>query len=177
MDFSLQHSVSVLRRTPSVLTALLSGLDDAWTRANYGPDTFSPFDVVGHLIQADRHNWMARLRQILATGDSTPFPMFDRYAMFEADKGKSTDDVLNEFTEVRAANLLELDALALTPAQLELRGMHPALGTATVRQLLASWTVHDLGHLHQIAKAMAYQYRSEVGPWREYLTILPRPKD
>lgn len=175
MNFSLEHSVAVLRRTPGVLTALLGGLDDPWVFSNYGEKTFSPFDVVGHLIHADQTNWMVRLRMILESGEARPFPVFDRYTMYETDKGKSIDELLESFAAVRAANLQALGALNLTPQTLELRGMHPALGSATARQLLSSWVVHDLGHLHQIAKAMAHQYRDEVGPWRQYLTILPAP--
>jgi hypothetical protein len=175
MTFSLQQSLVILRRTPSVLKSLLIGLDSQWTHANYGDNTFSPFDVVGHLIQADRSNWMVRLRIILESGESQPFPVFDRYAMYKTDQGKSIDELLHTFAEVRARNLQDLESLNLSPEMLDLRGMHPALGSATARQLLASWVVHDLGHTHQIVKAMAFQYRDEVGPWNQYLAILPAP--
>lgn len=171
--FNLQQSIDILRRTPAVLTSLLEGLDDQCVHGHYGDNTFSPFDVVGHLIQAERTNWMTRLRVILEFGETQPFPVFDRYAMYEADKGKSIDELLQTFAAVRGTNLRELEALGLTEAMLDRRGTHPALGPATVRQLIASWVVHDLGHTHQIAKAMAFQYRNEVGPWKAYLTILP----
>jgi hypothetical protein len=149
------------------------GLDDAWVMSNYGEKTFSPFDVVGHLIHADQSNWMPRLRMILTTGEATPFPPFDRYAMYEANLGKSVSELLEKFASVRAKSLDELRGLSLTPERLEARGRHPKLGVVTAGQLIATWVVHDLNHLHQIAKAMAFQYRDAVGPWREYLSILP----
>jgi hypothetical protein len=172
--FDVAQSIEVLQRTPHTLRALLGGLSDGWTMSNYGEATFSPFDVVGHLIHAERTNWMTRLRAILEHGEAAPFPAFDRYAMYEASKGKSMGELLDTFASVRAANLDELSAGELTPEVLDRRGTHPQLGTVTLRQLIASWVVHDLGHTHQIAKAMAFQYRDEVGPWREYLTILPK---
>jgi hypothetical protein len=174
MQFTLDRAVEVLSQTPRALGGLLGGLTDFWTKSNYGPDTFSPFDVVGHLIQAEKHNWMPRVRVILDHGDTKPFPPFDRYAMFEADEGRVMEDLLAEFSDLRTRDLADLTALRLTDADLDRPGRHPDLGGVTLRQLLASWVVHDLGHLHQVAKAMAHQYRDEVGPWRQYLTILPR---
>lgn len=170
----IERSVEVLSRTPTALRALLSGVSDFWSLNNYGEATFSPFDVVGHLIHGERTNWMTRARIILEQGVAAPFPAFDRYAMYEASTGKSLAELLDTFAQLRAKNLDDLRALDLTPEKLELRGTHPDLGIATLRQLIASWVVHDLGHLHQIAKAMAYQYRDEVGPWRKLLTILPK---
>lgn len=174
MSFTLDHSLEVLQRTPAVLHSLLHGLSDFWSMSNYGPETFSPFDVVGHLIHADQTDWMVRARIILEHGESQPFPPFDRYAMYEASQGKTMADLLTEFAQEREKSLAELRALKLTPEQLEKHGTHPALGSVALKQLLATWVAHDLNHLHQIAKAMAYQYRNEVGPWREYLTFLPR---
>jgi hypothetical protein len=174
MEFSLDRSLEVLRRTPATLHGLLGGLSDFWARSNYGPDTFSPFDVVGHLIQADLHDWMPRVRLILDHGDTQPFPPFDRYAMFEADRGRAMEDLLDGFGDLRTRSLSDLKSLRLTDADLDRPGRHPDLGGVTLRQLLSTWVVHDLGHLHQVAKAMAYQYRDDVGPWRQYLTILPR---
>jgi hypothetical protein len=142
--------------------------------SNYGAATFSPFDVVGHLIHGEQTDWMVRVRVILEHGETRPFASFDRYAMFEASKGKSMAELLRTFALLRAKNLGDLRALQLTPQKLECRGSHPALGGVTLRQLLAAWVVHDLNHLHQIAKAMAFQYQQEVGPWREYLSILPK---
>ena len=174
MTFTLDRSAEVLSRTPETLRALLGGTSDFWATSNYGEGTFSPFDVVGHLIHGEKTNWMTRARVILEHGASVPLPEFDRYAMFEDSKGRSMDELLDEFARLRAQNLDGLRALELTPEQLDLPGAHPHLGTVTLKNLLAAWAVHDLGHLHQVAKAMAYQYRDEVGPWREFLTILPR---
>ncbi|WP_020470466.1 DinB family protein [Zavarzinella formosa] len=174
MNVELGRAVEVLERTPAVLRSLLGGLGDFWILGNYGENTFSPFDVVGHLIEADQTNWMTRLRVILEHGETKPFPAFDRYGMYETSKGRTMDDLLESFASLRARSLDDLKALNLTPKQLDIRGAHPAFGEVTIRQLIAAWVVHDLGHLHQVAKAMAFQCRDAVGPWREYLTILPR---
>ena len=174
MTFNLNQSIEVLERTPPTLRALLGGLSERWTMSNYGEKTFSPFDVVGHLIHADKTNWMVRTRLILEHGEAKTFPPFDRYAMYETSKGKTMANLLDEFAALRAKNLADLRALNLTPQQFELRGTHPDYGPATLKNLLAAWTVHDLNHLHQIAKSMAFQYRDQVGKWRTYLTILPR---
>jgi hypothetical protein len=174
MNFVFEQAIEVLQRTPDVLRALLGGVSDCWTLNNYGLDTFSPFDVVGHLIHGERTDWMVRVRVILEHGEETPFEPFDRYAMYEASRGKNLAQLLDTFASLRADNLADLRALELTEQKLDRRGTHPALGQVTLRQLLAAWTVHDLSHLHQIAKAMAFQYRDEVGPWREYLSLLPK---
>jgi hypothetical protein len=174
MMFEMERSIEVLRRTPDVLHAWLGGLSDFWCKSNYGPDTFSPFDVVGHLIYGERTDWMTRAHWILERGDREPFPPFDRYAMYEASKGKSMSELLDTFASLRAAKIDDLESLELTPETLERRGNHPELGSVTLKQLIAVWVAHDLGHLHQVAKAMAFQYRDEVGPWRAYLTILPK---
>ena len=173
--FTVGRSIEVLERTPVTLRALLGGLSADWTMSNYGDGTFSPFDVVGHLIHAERTNWMTRVRVILHHGEDQPLPAFDRYAMYEMSRGRSMDELLDTFAALRAKSLDDLRALDLTPETLDRRGTHPDLGSVTLRQLLAAWVVHDLGHTHQIAKAMAFQYRDEVGPWRRLLTILPSP--
>jgi hypothetical protein len=170
----LAKSIEVLERTPKVLQALLGGVSGFWSLNNYGEQTFSPFDVVGHLIEAEQSNWMTRVRVVLESGTKQTFPPFDRYAMFETSQGKSLGELLETFRVVRAESLRELRALDLTPELLEVEGTHPEFGQVSLSQLIATWVVHDLGHLHQIAKAMAFQYRDEVGPWREYLTILPQ---
>jgi hypothetical protein len=170
----VERSIEILSRTPGTLHAMLGGVSDFWARSNYGENTFSPFDVVGHLIHAEKTNWMTRLRVILDHGASVPFPAFDRYAMFEDSRGKSMEELLDTFAQLRVKNLGDLRAMKLAPEQFDLAGTHPQIGSVTLKNLLAAWVVHDLGHLHQIAKAMAYQYRDEVGPWREFLTILPR---
>jgi hypothetical protein len=173
MTPEVERSVEVLERTPAVLRALLGGVSDFWALSNYGPDTFSPFDVVGHLIHGERTNWMVRLRTILGHGEAVPFAAFDRYALFEASKGMA--ELLDTFAALRAENLAGLRALNLAEGKLGTRGTHPQLGPVTLGNLIAAWAVHDLGHVHQVAKAMAFQYRDEVGPWRGLLTILPTP--
>jgi hypothetical protein len=173
MEFKMERSLEVLERTPAILQAMLGGVSDFWVMQNYGDATFSPFDVVGHLIHAERTNWMTRARMILDAGESKAFPPFDRYAMYSASKGKLIAELLDTFAAQRAANLSALRELNCSPKQLDTRGKHPDLGAVTLRQLLSAWTVHDLGHLHQVAKSMAFQYRDDVGPWRKFLTILP----
>ena len=175
MQFSLSDATSVLEKTPAVLKAMLSGLGDGWIHGNYGPDTFSPFDVVGHLIHGEKADWLVRTRLILSKGTAEPFAKYDRYAQFEASRGKSLAELLEEFVQVRRANLAALCELRLTPADLAKRGRHPALGEVTLEQLLATWVAHDLNHIAQIAKALATQYEHAVGPWREYLGILRSP--
>ncbi len=148
MTPEIARSVEVLERTPGVLRALLGGLSDFWALSNYGPDTFSPFDVVGHLIHAERTNWMVRLRTILEHGGARPFPAFDRYAMYEDSKGKSMAELLETFAALRAENLGDLKALGLAAEKLGTRGAHPQLGSVTLGNLIAAWAVHDLGHTH-----------------------------
>lgn len=172
MQFDLSDAILLLGRTPRILRAQLQDAPQRWTHANYGPDTFSPFDVVGHLIHGERTDWLSRAQHILHHGDRAPFEPFDRYAMREDSRGKSMDDLFSEFDSLRERNLEALRALNLTVAQLDLPGLHPQLGAVTMRQLLSTWVVHDLHHLAQINKAMACQYRENVGPWRAYLGIL-----
>jgi hypothetical protein len=169
--FSLDHTLEVLRRTPSVLKALLEGLPDRWIRGVEGPGTWSPFDVVGHLIHADRTNWIPRARAILSQ-DQQAFAAFDRAAMLQADRGRSLADLLAEFSQVRASSLDVLADMRIGDVELSRTGVHPDLGQVTLRQLLATWTVHDLDHLQQIARVMARQYAEAVGPWKSYLRIL-----
>lgn len=175
MELQPSDAVAVLQRTPAALAAMLQGLPDAWLEASEGPETFSPRDVVGHLIQGEETDWMPRLRIILDHGESVPFTPFDRFAFRTASVGRTTSALLERFARLREANLGALSALTLDGATLARTGTHPALGRVTLRQLLAAWVVHDLGHLKQVVRAMARQYREAVGPWREYLTILDRP--
>lgn len=171
MEFSLEDGTAVLERTPGVLRALLGGLKPGWTHGNYGEGTFSPYDVVGHLITGERTDWIVRARIILEHGTARPFAKYDRYAQFEQSHGRPINDLLDEFGRLRAENLAALRAMTLTPADLAKRGMHPALSEVTLSHLLATWVVHDLNHLAQIARGMAWQYEGAVGPWREYLGI------
>jgi hypothetical protein len=172
MKVEVGQAVEVLAKTPAVLRGLLEGVSDGWTRSNYGPETFSPFDVVGHLIHGERTDWMPRLRIILEHGEARPFKPFDRYAMYEASKGKTVGQLLDDFERLRMENLRQLRGLGLTDKHFALPGMHPALGRVTLGQLLATWVVHDLGHLRQVARVMAGRYRDEVGPWAAYLPVL-----
>jgi hypothetical protein len=172
MSFDLAASVEVLRRTPPTLRALLGGHDHAWTRATEGPDTFSPFDVVGHLIDGEETDWMSRARIILARGPDLTFEPYDRFRHYARNRGRSLGSLLDELEELRAANLAELTSWKLGASELDLPGQHPTLGRVTLRQLLAAWVVHDLGHIAQIARVMAKQYREEVGPWVAYLPVL-----
>lgn len=174
MEFQIEQAIEVLSRTPAVLEAMLGDLSEPWVHNNYGEKTFSPFDVVGHLIHGERVDWIPRARIILEHGERKPFEPFDRYAMYEASRGKSMGELLHTFAELRAKNLDALRAMDISPEQLALRGTHPGLGPVTLENLLATWVAHDLNHIHQIAKSMAFQYREGVGPWREYLTVLPR---
>lgn len=174
MTFDLDQSLAILARTPATLRFLLSGLDDGWVMYNEGGDTWSPFDVMGHLIHGEETDWMARLRIILDHGPDRPFNPFDRFAQFNVSQGKSLQDLLNTFAVLRQQNLDALRALSLTEADLDRDGMHPELGPVTLRQLLATWTVHDLGHIAQITRVMAKQYADEVGPWEAYLGVLRR---
>ncbi len=175
MQFDLQEAIEILGRTPAVVRVMLSGLSNPWAFNNYGEKTFSPFDTVGHLIEGERSDWIPRARIILDHGQERPFEPFDRYAQFEDNKGKSLTALLSTFEELRAANLVTLDALDLNSKRLDLRGTHPQLGPVTLRNLLAAWVVHDLNHIAQIAKAMAHQYHEEVGPWGEFMSILRPP--
>ncbi|HEX2249831.1 MAG TPA: DinB family protein [Gemmatimonadales bacterium] len=162
----------LLRATPDVLRAWLAGLPEPWTKANEGADTWSPFDIVGHLIHGERTDWIPRLELVLAHGASQAFTPFDRFAQFRESRGKTLAELLDTFAELRRANLSRLESLRLTQADLDRPGLHPELGTVTVSQLLATWVVHDLNHLCQIARVMGRQYSDAVGPWVEYLPML-----
>lgn len=174
MDFDLVHGRAVLARTPHALRAMLDGLPDAWTAATEGPETWSPYDVVGHLVHGERTDWIARARLILAQGAERRFAPFDRFAQFHESAGKSLPMLLEELATLRAANLATLDGWALTDSHLALEGEHPALGRVSLRQLLATWVAHDLSHVAQVARVMAKQYGDAVGPWRAYLSIMER---
>ena len=172
MEFELDRAKEILRRTPATLNALLSELPDDWVLPNEGPETWSPYDVVGHLIEGEETDWIPRARIILEQGEARPFDKFDRFAMFEKSKGKSLSELLARFEQLRGESLRELDALQLTPELLQKRGTHPALGAVTLSQLLSAWVVHDLGHIRQIVRVMAKQYRDAIGPWSAYLPIV-----
>ena len=172
MNFQLYQAKEILRRTPATLNALLSDLPNDWVLSNEGPETWSPYDVIGHLIEGEENDWIPRARIILEQGEAQPFDKFDRFAMFEKSRGKSLLELLAQFEKLRGQSLRELDELNLTPELLQKQGMHPALGVVTLSQLLSAWVVHDLGHIRQIVRVMAKQYRDAVGPWTAYLSIV-----
>jgi len=171
-DFVLGEAMELLRRTPLILRAWLSGLPEGWTTATEGPETWSPFDVLGHLIHGERTDWIPRAKHILSEESHTPFEPFDRFAQLRESEGKSLEKLLDDFETVRLKNIEELSAFQLGAVELEMRGIHPAFGTVTLRQLLATWVAHDLSHLSQISRVMAKRYKEEVGPWKKYLRVL-----
>jgi hypothetical protein len=168
----VEEAAAVLARTPAALDALLRGLPDDWIGANEGGETWSPFDVVGHLIHGEKTDWMPRVRIILEHGESRPFEKFDRFAQLAASEGRSVDRLLEEFAALRDENVRQLLGLQLSEADLDKRGRHPELGGVTLRQLLATWVAHDLDHVVQISRVLARQYSDEVGPWRAYLRVI-----
>jgi hypothetical protein len=172
MNFELAQAIEILSRTPATLNSLLRDLSDPWLVQNEGPDTWSPYDVIGHLIHGEETDWIPRAKIILEHGESRAFEPFDRVAMFEASRGKSIDALLDTFAELRAKNVCELESLNLTSELLDKPGRHPELGVVTLRQLLSTWVVHDLGHIRQVVRVMSKQYRDAVGPWKAYLSIL-----
>src|SRR5712691_1487298 len=181
-EFSLTEAIALLARTPATLDALLRGLPDVWVHGNEGrikeggsrdeKDTWSPFDIVGHLIVGERTDWMPRARIILKHGEARPFDPFDRLAQIKESQGKSLEQLLDEFARLRKENLAALEALNLHPQDLTRHGMHPELGAVTLSELLATWAIHDLTHLHQLSRVMAHQYHVAVGPWSAYLGVL-----
>ncbi|HEX6731932.1 MAG TPA: DinB family protein [Pyrinomonadaceae bacterium] len=174
MEFQIELATEVLKTTPSTLKSVLGPLSEPWLIHNEGPETWSPFDIVGHLIHGEETDWIRRARIILEQGEERPFEPFDRFAMFEKSKGKSIAELLDSFGRLREENLRQLDLMQLSEDKLNKRGTHPELGVVTLRQLLASWVVHDLGHVAQAVRVMAKQYREEVGPWQQYLPVLTR---
>ena len=172
MEHDLEQTIALLSRTPAALDGLLRDLPETWTHRGEGEDTWTVFDVVGHLIYADRENWMPRARRILQFGEEQPFDPFDRLGHVRESQGKSLSQVLDEFARVREGCLVDLRALNLTSEQMTKRGRHPALGPVTLSELLATWAAHDMTHLHQISRILAHQYREAVGPFASYLGVL-----
>lgn len=172
MEFDLNRALEVLEKTPSVMEAMLQGLSEQWTYKNEGEQTWSPFDVIGHLIHGEKTDWIPRMEIILAQQTGSEFEPFDRFAQFKNSEGKNLQQLLEEFKSLRKRNLEIVRAKNVTERHLQLKGKHPALGEVTLAQLLATWVAHDLNHVAQVARVMAKQYRNEVGPWFEYLGIL-----
>jgi uncharacterized damage-inducible protein DinB len=172
MHFQLNRSLAILERTPIVLDVLLRDLSKSWTTPNEGGETWSAFDIVGHLIHGEKTDWIPRMQIILNDGGDKEFVPYDRFAQFEASKGKELTDLLEEFSTLRAGNLKVLRSRQLTASDMSRTGIHPDFGEVTLAQLLATWTVHDLNHIGQIVRVMAKQYQDVVGPWKTYLGIL-----
>ena len=170
--FAVDEAIAILSRTPATLDALLRGLPESWITAHEGGETWSPFDVIGHLIHGEQTDWMPRARIILEHGDARAFDKFDRFAQFEHSRGRTLPSLLDEFAAARADNVRSLGALQLTEADLDRPGQHPELGAVTLRQLLATWVAHDLDHVVQVSRVLARQYADQVGPWRAYLRVI-----
>lgn len=175
MELEPRQAFEILERTPALFGTLLSGLSEEWLRASEGPETFSPLDVLGHLIYGEQTDWLPRIRIILEHGEARPFEPFDRFGFREICRGRPVDELLSLFARLRQENLAVIRGLVTDPSDWQRTGTHPALGRVTLGQLLASWVVHDLGHVKQVVRVLAGEYREAVGPWREYLTILDRP--
>jgi DinB superfamily len=169
--FDLKEAIAILERTPAVLQHLLDGLTDSWIKNNEGGQTWSPYDIVGHLIHGEKTDWISRTKIIL-DDNAQPFAEFDRFAQFKESQGKSLTQLLDGFKDLRKKNLAVLGEMKITDADLPKTGRHPELGTVTLRQLLASWVAHDLGHIRQITRVMAKQYKNEIGPWERYLPVV-----
>ena len=174
MEFELDRSIEILERTPKILRSFLDGLSGEWLYCNEGEETWSAFDIVGHLIHGEKTDWTSRLDIILSEAENKVFSPFDRFAQFESSKGKTMQELLIEFEERRSSNLNYLKSLNISDDQYGLKAVHPSLGEVTLKQLLAAWVAHDLGHIAQIARVMAKQYKNEVGPWVEYMSVLNR---
>lgn len=172
MQFSLEKSYEILEKTPGILKELLNGLSDNWILSNEEPDTFSPYDVIGHLIHGEKTDWTERIKRIQEYGNTKAFEVYDRFAQYKASKGKSLEQLLEEFKLLRKENIRWLQSLHLSEEDLNNKGLHPVLGEVTVRNLLATWVVHDLTHIAQITRVMAKQYKEEMGPWPEFFRIL-----
>lgn len=174
MNFNMKEAIEVLERTPQTLEYFLSGLSDRWLQCNEGEETWNVSEVIGHLIEGEKNNWIPRLEIILQEGESNPFPPFDRYSHLNERSERSIEQKLLEFKKIRTLNTAKLNVLIEPELHLELTGSHPALGVVKLRELLSTWVVHDLTHIAQIVRVMAERYRADVGPWKEYLGILKK---
>lgn len=172
MNYSVSDAIEILQRTPSVIESLVKNLPPNWSEVNEGPETWSVYDIIGHLIHGETTDWINRMEIILAQGADRNFPVFQRFAMFEESKGKSLNQLIEEFARVREKNIVILRSKNLTEQQLDLKGIHPKFGEVTLRQLLSTWVAHDMGHIAQMCRMIAKQYKEEAGPWVEYLRIL-----
>lgn len=174
MTYEIDKAIEILGRTPLVLETLLTGISEEWIRSNEGENTWSPYDIVGHFIHGEKTDWIPRAKIILSDADDKTFEPFDRFAQEKEDQAKPITELLAEFKQLRAENIKQLQTLEIDDLALKEKGIHPELGVANLRELLSTWVVHDLGHIAQISRVMAMQYKDEVGPWRAYLGILKK---
>jgi len=172
MKYSIDKALEIIERTPVILNVYLKNLSDEWILCNEGGETWSAFDVVGHLIHGEKTDWVPRLKLVLNDSENKTFEPYDRFAQFEESKGKTMKQLLNEFSELRLQNVAFLKSLNITESDFDKKAIHPSLGEVTLNNLLATWVAHDLGHINQISRVMAKQYKKEVGPWVEYLSVL-----
>lgn len=172
MKYHIDNALEVLERTPNVLNVYLENLSDEWVLSNEGGESWSPFDVVGHLIHGEKTDWIPRIKLVLNDSENKTFEPYDRFAQFEESQGKTMKQLLSEFSELRLQNLEFFKSLNITESDFDKKAIHPSLGEVTLKNLLATWVAHDLGHINQISRVMAKQYKSEVGPWVEYLSVL-----
>ena len=172
MKYNITLALEILERTPAVLKILLSGLNDDWIMNNEGTETFSPYDVIGHLIHGEKTDWTARTKMIMEHGNTKTFVPWDRFAQYEESKGKSLQQLLYDFEIIRKENIVWFKALQLTEADLDKKGSHPKLGEVTMRNLLSTWVIHDLTHIAQVTRVMAKQYKEEMGPWLQFFRIM-----
>ena len=172
INFNLKEATEILERTPAVLISLLSGLSDKWIYNNEGDESWTPYDIVGHLIHGEKKDWIQRANIILEYGKDKPFEPFDRFAQFKDSEGKTIKDLLEEFTKLRKENIEVLSKLNLDEKDLNKEGIDPEFGTVNLKQLLSTWVVHDLSHIRQISRVMAKQYKNEIGPWEKYLRVI-----
>ena len=174
MLYNEREAIEILSRTPQVLSHLLEGLPDIWLKSNEGPNTWSPYEVVGHLIHGEKTDWIPRVQIILSKSENKNFEPFDRFAQSQENQNRPLELLLEEFKQLRESNLGTLKSLNINKNQLNKKGIHPEFGEVTLKQLLSTWVVHDMGHISQIVRVMAKQYADEVGPWVNYLGILSR---
>ena len=172
VEYNINKALEILKQTPKTLSTFLSNLSDEWIYCNEGGETWSAYDIIGHLIHGEKTDWTSRLKLMYYEGEIQTFTPFDRFAQFENSKGKTLKQLLEEFTELRKRNIDFVLSLNITKLDFDKKAIHPDLGEVSLKQLLATWTVHDLGHIAQISRIMAKQYKHEVGPWKKYLSIL-----
>ncbi|HEY1040177.1 MAG TPA: DinB family protein [Bacteroidia bacterium] len=172
MNFSIEHSIQILERTPQSLRSLLYKLDENWTQNNEGGETWSPYDVIGHLVHCDEENWIPRIEVVLSDSAVRKFEPLNRFAQFEKSKGKNINELLDHFVGIRHSSMAKLKILNITNEQLSKTAIHPEFGSVSLSQLISAWVVHDLDHISQITRVMAKQYKAEVGPWIQYMRIL-----